>query len=208
MPAPRPCFAPPEWLYVWDAGPAPPANNRQIRMKLYFRLIRILLVALMRPRLGILEESVVDFRVWPNDLDVNLHMNNGRYLTIMDLGRVDLIVRVGLMRLIIRRRWAPVVGMATIRFRKSLTPFQKYRLKTRVVCWNDKWTYIEQHFEAGDEIVALAYVKTVFRAGKRTLRSREVLRALGQEQRSPPMPPAIEALKLAEGLTGEKPGRV
>ncbi len=177
-------------------------------MKLYLRLIRTLLVALMRPRLGLLEESVVGFRVWPNDLDINLHMNNGRYLTIMDLGRVDLIARVGLLRLMIRNRWAPVVGMATIRFRKSLTPFQKYRLITRVLCWDEKWTYLEQRFEAGGDIVALAYVKTVFRAGKRTLRSREVLRALDQEQRSPPMPSMIEALKLAEGLTGEKPGRV
>lgn len=177
-------------------------------MKLYFRLIRTLLVALLRPRLGILDESVTSFRVWPNDLDLNLHMNNGRYLTIMDLGRVDLIVRVGLLRLLVRRRWVPVVGMATIRFRKSLRPFRKYRLTTRVVCWDDKWTYLEQRFEAGGEILAQAYVKTVFRAGKRTLRSREVLRALDQEQRSPPMPSAIEALKLAEGLTGEKPGRV
>ncbi len=177
-------------------------------MKLYLRLIRTLLVALMRPRLGLLEESVVRFRVWPNDLDINLHMNNGRYLTIMDLGRVDLIARVGLLRLMIRNRWAPVVGMATIRFRKSLTPFQKYRLITRVLCWDEKWTYLEQRFESGGDLVALAYVKTVFRAGKRTLRSREVLRALDQEQRSPPMPSMIEALKLAEGLTGEKPGRV
>lgn len=177
-------------------------------MKLYLRLIRTLLVALMRPRLGLLEESVVGFRVWPNDLDINLHMNNGRYLTVMDLGRVDLIARVGLLRLMIRNRWVPVVGMATIRFRKSLTPFQKYRLITRVLCWDEKWTYLEQRFESGGDLVALAYVKTVFRAGKRTLRSREVLRALDQEQRSPPMPSMIEALKLAEGLTGEKPGRV
>mgnify|MGYP003290859366 CR=1 FL=1 len=40
-------------------------------------------------RRGVLDDSRVCFRVLPNDCDVNLHMNNGRYWTIMDLGRAD-----------------------------------------------------------------------------------------------------------------------
>ena len=32
-------------------------------------------------------------RVLPNDLDLLWHMNNGRYLSLMDQGRVDLMVR-------------------------------------------------------------------------------------------------------------------
>ena len=67
---------------------------------------------------------------------------------------------------------------------------------------------VARRFERKGETVALAYVKGLFRAKRRTLRSREILEALGQQQRSPHMPPALEALKLAEGLTSEKPGRV
>ena len=68
-------------------------------MNLIFRLLKTLLLYLLRPtRRGILEESVVRFRVWPNDLDTNLHMNNGRYLTLMDLGRLDLLLRNGSVR--------------------------------------------------------------------------------------------------------------
>ena len=176
-------------------------------MNLIFRLLRVIIGAFFRPRLKVLEPSVLRFIVWPNDLDVNFHMNNGRYLTIMDLGRIDLTVRCGIFGKMVRRRWAPVVGTVTIRFRKSLLPFQSYRLITRVVCWDEKWTYMEQRFERKGEVVATATIKALFRAGKRTLRSREVLVAIGQEQRSPHMPPALEALRLAEGLSGEKPGR-
>lgn len=176
-------------------------------MNLIFRLVRVVIVAFFRRRLRVLDPSVLRFIVWPNDLDVNFHMNNGRYLTIMDLGRVDLTVRTGIFGTMIRRRWTPVVGTVTIRFRKSLLPFRAYRLTTRVVCWDEKWTYMEQRFERQGEIVAIAYVKALFRARKRTLRSRELLVAIGQEQRSPHMPPALEALRLAEGLSGEKPGR-
>ena len=57
-------------------------------MKLYIRLIRTLLVALMRPRLGILDESVTGFRVWPNDLDLNILVGMGRFDLLFDVGGV------------------------------------------------------------------------------------------------------------------------
>ncbi len=42
------------------------------------------------------QTSVLTLRVLPNDLDPSLHMNNGRYLAIMDLGRIDLLIRSGI----------------------------------------------------------------------------------------------------------------
>jgi acyl-CoA thioesterase FadM len=36
------------------------------------------------------------FRVLPNDIDINGHMNNGRYLTMLDLRIVEYFIRVGL----------------------------------------------------------------------------------------------------------------
>jgi hypothetical protein len=53
------------------------------------RLWYTLATGLARPRLGVLDECRVALRVWPNDLDSNLHMNNSRYLLAMDLGRWD-----------------------------------------------------------------------------------------------------------------------
>ncbi len=73
------------------------------RMNLIFRLLGLLLTTRWRGRLGPLEESVLKLRVWPVDLDVNLHMNNGRYLSVMDLNRVDVILRTGLLLPLLRR---------------------------------------------------------------------------------------------------------
>jgi hypothetical protein len=58
-------------------------------MNLILRMIKVLVAALFGQPLGILDSSVLTFRVWPNDLDINLHMNNGRYLTIMAHRPVD-----------------------------------------------------------------------------------------------------------------------
>ena len=56
-------------------------------MNLYFRLLIRLWMTWIKPRpLGLLDTSELPGRVWPMDLDTNLHMNNGRYLSLMDLG--------------------------------------------------------------------------------------------------------------------------
>ena len=84
------------------------------------RLWSTLAVGFFRPRLGVFDECSVALRVWPNDLDVNAHMTNSRYLLAMDLGRWDFGMRTGMGREMVRRRWFPLVGSATLRFRKAL----------------------------------------------------------------------------------------
>jgi acyl-CoA thioesterase FadM len=175
-------------------------------MNLILRLIRVLFVALRRPPLDLFGESVVRFRVWPGDLDFNLHMNNGRYLTLMDLGRLDMMARHGTLKQVHKHRWQPVVAAQTILYRRALKPFQRYSLHSRVVCWDDKFIYLEQRFQTGDKLAASAIVKAAVRRGGRTLRPRELLKAIGQERRSPPMPPAIKAWALAEEWSSEPRG--
>ena len=85
-------------------------------MNLYLRLFLLLFRLIGLPRKGLLEESRVAFRVLPNDCDVNLHMNNGRYLSFMDLGRVHLVAQVGLMP---RHRRASAGGRRSARPRST-----------------------------------------------------------------------------------------
>jgi acyl-CoA thioesterase FadM len=173
-------------------------------MNLILRLIGIVIAALFKPRLGLLDASEVRLRVWPNDLDFNLHMNNGRYFTVMDLGRIDLMIRIGVAREMWRRKWTPVVGSETIRFKRALRPFQSYRLKTRVLCWDERWVFLEQRFETlSGELAALGIVKAVLTAERRTMRPKEVLKLLGILRRSPAMPPAVKAWALAEEWMAE-----
>src|SRR5688500_19098494 len=79
-----------------------------------------------------------------HEIDTSLHMNNGRYWTLMDLGRADLMIRSGLWRAVVKHRWLPVVSAAMIRFRRELRLFRPFSLKTRIVTWADTWVVIEQ----------------------------------------------------------------
>ncbi len=77
--------------------------------------------------------STVRFRVLPNDLDLQGHMNNGVYLSMMDLGRMDLMVRSGVWRELSARGYYPVVASSTITYRRSLDPWESYDLESRIV---------------------------------------------------------------------------
>ena len=56
-------------------------------MNLYFRLILVFIKSLFAGKRNPLEASVVHFRVWPLDCDVNLHLTNSRYFAFADLGK-------------------------------------------------------------------------------------------------------------------------
>ncbi|WP_334176396.1 acyl-CoA thioesterase [Pseudoxanthobacter sp.] len=128
-------------------------------MNLWLRFLRVVMAAfLSRQRLAPEAVSALTMRVWPTDLDLNFHMNNGRYLTLMDLGRIDLLMRAGLARAILARRWMPVLADAQIRYRCSLGPFRRFRLETRITGWNEHSVFIAQRFviASGPEAGVLA----------------------------------------------------
>jgi len=111
-------------------------------MRLRLRLLLLIISSLWRKRINILDESVLNFRVLPNDVDVT-KITNDRYMAIMDLGRMDIAFRVGLMKPMIKKKWVPLATFNTIRFRYHLKLFQKYKLHTRIVYWDKKTFYFE-----------------------------------------------------------------
>ena len=157
-------------------------------MNLYLRLLLLLLRLARVKKRGVLDDSRVAFRVMPNDCDVNFHMNNGRYLSFMDLGRVHLIVQIGLSGAVFRNRWKPVLAAAEINFIRALHPLQKFELVTRVVTWDDKYVYMEQLFEARGVLCAHAFVKGLFLGAEGLVNNSEVVAMLGHRAPPPPMP--------------------
>lgn len=116
-------------------------------MNLYLRLLWLLLTFRFRRRLvPPLDVSRLKLRVLPTDLDINLHMNNGRYLTLMDLGRMDLMLRSGLWRMVLKNRWIPIMSSTMIRFRRELEPFQAFVLESRILFWSKQQFVMEQRF--------------------------------------------------------------
>jgi acyl-CoA thioesterase FadM len=177
-------------------------------MNLLVRFLFVLLRAALGRRIAPGADSVLRLRVLPNDLDANGHMNNGRYATIMDLGRIDFGIRVGLLGPTLRRRWMPVIGGLMVRFRRSLGPFASYELRTRLLGWDDKWFVFEQRFERGGQLYAIGHVRALFRGPGRNVPTAEILEhvaaaaaatgAAGEALVAPPLPPFVARWMAAE----------
>lgn len=151
-------------------------------------------------RIELLDESRIQLRVRLRDCDILMHVNNGRYLSLMDLGRINHSGRSGLISVFRERGWSAVAGGATIRFRRELRWRAPYVLRTRMVGWDDGWSYWEQVFERADgQLAARAYAKiaSIDGDGKR-LEMREVVEALGVDPTSPQLPDGIAAWQASD----------
>ena len=158
-------------------------------MNMYLRLLLFLLRVRAKSRLGIWDTSHASFRVNLADLDVQRHMNNGRYLSIMDLGRMDLMLRSGFWKKVTDAGWYPVVAGQTITYRRSLTLGQRFELATRVIGHDERWIYMEQVFRRGDAVIADAVVRARFlRTSGGSVDVSEVLELVGQPPEGTELP--------------------
>jgi acyl-CoA thioesterase FadM len=138
-------------------------------MNLYLRLIWTLLLAWRRPAIRVGETIERRMRVWPGDVDINGHMNNGRYLTVIDLMLVEYFVRSGFARVLVKAGWRPMSGGAVISYRKQLKPGERYRLRFCLEAADEKWNFMRFDFlrERDGAVCAAGYMKgaAVGRAG-------------------------------------------
>ncbi|MCB2379855.1 thioesterase family protein [Hymenobacter sp. BT635] len=163
-------------------------------MKLYFRLIWLLLTARFQPNVPVMGPCRTKFRVWPTDLDVLRHMNNGQYLILCDLARMDILIRSGLLSKI--KNFAPmaVVAAETIQFSRSLEPFESFEIETRALGWDDRLLYLQQQFIRGEQVIATAVVSLRFVKRKGgTVDPAEVLAHAGEATESPELPDWVRA---------------
>ena len=146
-----------------------------------------------RARIELLDEARVALRVRAFDCDWYGHINNGRYLSLMDLGRIDFVIRSGFYDACREHGWKPVAAGATIRFRRELRWRARYELVTRCVGWGDGWWFFEQRFERSDgSLAAKAYAKiAMLDANGARVAPETVLDAVGWSHPSPQLPDDI-----------------
>ena len=157
-------------------------------MNLWFRLIVMLVSSLFRPRVEPMGTATIRMTALPNDLDFNGHVNNGRYLTLADVARMDYVVRSGVGRLALKKRALPIVGDAIAKFRRDLRPFQRFDIQTRIVGWDDKWVFVEHRFVRDGRVLAVVAIRGLFKTAEGPLTPTAFTSDLGVDSESPVIP--------------------
>lgn len=156
-------------------------------------------------RLAPTEVGRIRVRTLPTDLDLLGHMNNGRYLSLFDLGRWDLLVRTGLAGVMTQRGWYAVVASETITFRKSLRLWQAFDIESRMIGHDDTSVYLEHRAVVEGELYARVIVRSrILRRGGGSVRHQEVLAALGHPEGIPTVDGWITEWAVASALPSTK----
>lgn len=174
-------------------------------MYVWARFAKLVATAPRRKRLeDPLGVSSLQFRALPSDVDFNLHVNNGRYLSIADLGRLDLFFRTGLIAAARGRGWVPMLGGVESVFRREVRLWQRFRLDSRFLGWEGS-NFVGEHrfvLPGEPEQVAVAVLTSggIYDRGRRSFVDAEtVLEAVGQRLESPPLDEAAIAFTTAYG---------
>ncbi|OSP55376.1 acyl-CoA thioesterase [Pseudoruegeria sp. SK021] len=163
------------------------------------RLCKELFLHRNAPPLGTFDTHHSEHLCWPWDLDVFLELNNGRTLTLYDLGRIVLSRRTGLRQILARQGWGVVVAGASVRYRKRILAFQRFQMRSRCVGWDDKFFYMEQTMWRQGACTSHLLIRAAVTDAHGLVRQDRVAQVLDRPD-SPPLPDWVTAWGQAETL--------
>ncbi len=135
----------------------------------------------------------------PWDIDLWMELNNGRTLTLYDLGRIPLAQRLGLVRQMRQNRWGLTMAGASVRYRRRIRPFEKVEMRSRVICWDERFVYLEQSmWKADGECANHILYRAAVTDARGIIPPSEMLSRLGAITDPPAMPGWVAAWIAAD----------
>ena len=156
----------------------------------FIRFFKDMYLVRRMPRFERLTDTHVSHHIcWPHDLDGFMELNNGRALTLYDLGRLAMAHRAGLIDLLRREKWGLTMAGSHVRYRRRIRGFERFEMRSRAVCWDDKFTYIEQSMWKRDgECASHVLYRAAMTDKKGIVAPSRALKAMGQDSASPAIP--------------------
>src|SRR5690606_948133 len=149
-----------------------------------------------RPPTHALFDTVsMEFRVGLFDIDLNMHLNNAKYLKFMDRCRLEHSVCTGLLNEMIQARCNAVVANTEIAYVRELRPYQQFDVRTRILGWDDKYVYYDQRFESQGKLHTHALLRLVNMYGGKAISPQSVQEMTGINKTSPALPDYVEQWK-------------
>ncbi len=164
----------------------------------FFRFAKEMLKYRNAPPLGICDTHVSHHRCWPWDLDPWIELNNGRTLTLYDLGRIPMAARTGLITVLRQNRWGITVAGNTTRYRRRIRAFERFELRSRCVGWDARFIYTEQAMWKGQDCANHILIRSAITSAEGIVPPAQVLRAMGLPAQSPDLPGWVQAWIRAE----------
>lgn len=177
----------------------------------FIRLATELVLSRNRAPLALTGTHVSHHTCLPWDIDPWRELNNGRTLTLYDLGRIPYSRRIGLDTALRANRWGMAVAGASVRYRRRIRAFDRIEMHTRGIGWDSRFFYIEQSLWKNGEAANHILIRSAVTSPDGIVDPARLGRALGADEQSPPLPHWVTAWIEAEGerpWPPERPARV
>ncbi|XP_071124723.1 protein THEM6-like [Mytilus edulis] len=151
---------------------------------------------------SLFEESIFYGICLTTDLDFMIHMNNARYLRDCDFARFKFWIQSKAWKVVQKLGATMSNAGNNIRYRRSLQLFDIYKIKTKLVYWDDRSFYLEQQFirTRDDFVCAVNIVKQTMIGCSPAL----IIEKLTGEQREPVLTEELKCLLESWQLSSER----
>ncbi len=166
----------------------------------YIRMTKSLWRARKAPKMGPCGTYVSHHICWPWDIDMWMELNNGRTLTLYDLGRIPLAQVNGLMAVVRKRQWGMTMAGVVVRYRRRIRAFERFEMRSRLLCWDERFFYLEQSmWKTNGECANHAVYRAAVTDKNGIVRAAQVAEAMNMaDATSPKMPDWVSKWLEAE----------
>lgn len=135
------------------------------------------------------DTHVSTHRCWPWDLDPWMELNNGRTLTLYDLGRVPMFIRSGATDTLKKNGWGVTVAGVSVRYRRRITAFEKVTITSKLVGWDKRFHYTVQSIWKKDgDCANQVLLRSALVGSNGIVDPADLTEAMGLDRQSPEMP--------------------
>jgi acyl-CoA thioesterase FadM len=118
--------------------------------------------------------TVVHFRVTPFDTGIAT-LKSDRYLQMAESAQLDYVIRTGLLRVMLRRRYSFVNAAQMVRFARPVRLLDRVAVASQVIHADGRCAYFQHVFTVGSLLCAEVFVKMKFKKGRLTVDPGELL---------------------------------
>lgn len=136
---------------------------------------------------------------WPWDMDFWGEMNNGLMLCVYDMGRIPFSVRIGLGRLLFKNRWGFAMVGISVRYRRRVRLFHRFKMTTGMIGRDEKFLYLLQTMWRKGEAVSSVLYRTAITDKNGIVPTQEVFKQFDAPEWNPEMPEWVRNWIKAEG---------
>lgn len=134
---------------------------------------------------SLLATTTRSFRVWPHDIDINVHLTAARYLSFGDLARLGWMADNRILWQFFFKGYQSVINAQEITYIREFRPFSKVRVDMQLVSWDHKYSYFEQRYYCGDRLYAVGHARSAMLASRKVVTPQSVYDALDLNVQSP-----------------------